>query len=104
MYDFFVDIETDNIRLQELINRLKKQVAGIKLNEIPVPQSPASINRAVNPRGKDLSPFYITKTNAPVIDDPVVIYIDANILIAARSAYQIFHSYQNLIVVSRLGF
>ena len=51
MYDFYVDIETDNIRLQELIKRLKKQVASIKLNEIPVPQSPASINRAVNPRG-----------------------------------------------------
>ena len=58
MYDFFVDIETDNIRLQELINRLKKQVAGIKLNEIPVPQSPASISRAVNPRGDYFLAYY----------------------------------------------
>ena len=52
MYDFYVDIETDNIRLQELINRLKKQVASIKLNDTPVPQSPASVNRALNPRGE----------------------------------------------------
>ncbi|KAL3881745.1 hypothetical protein ACJMK2_028140 [Sinanodonta woodiana] len=47
MYDIYVDLETDNIRLQELIKRLKKEVASITLNDTPVPQSPASVNRAL---------------------------------------------------------
>ncbi|XP_052807397.1 tryptophan 5-hydroxylase 1-like isoform X2 [Mya arenaria] len=41
MFDIYVDLETDHIRLQELIRRLKKQVASITLNDFPVPQSPA---------------------------------------------------------------
>jgi hypothetical protein len=41
MFDIYVDLETDYIRLQELIKRLKKQVASITLNDFPIPQSPA---------------------------------------------------------------
>ena len=51
MYDIYVDLETDNIRLQELIRRLKKQVASITLNDFPIPQSPASSSRAMSPKG-----------------------------------------------------
>lgn len=43
--EIYVELETDNIRLQELIKRLKKQVAGISYNDIPVPPSPATAAR-----------------------------------------------------------
>ncbi|XP_050392270.2 tryptophan 5-hydroxylase 1 isoform X1 [Patella vulgata] len=39
-YDIYVDVETDNIRLEELVNRLKKEVANITFNDITVPLSP----------------------------------------------------------------
>ncbi|KAL4233184.1 Tryptophan 5-hydroxylase 1 [Mactra antiquata] len=44
MFDIYVDLETDYIRLQELIKRLKKQVASITLNDFPIPQSPRTMS------------------------------------------------------------
>jgi len=41
-FDIYVDLETDNIRLEEFIKRLKKEVANITYNNMPVPPSPAA--------------------------------------------------------------
>lgn len=45
MYDIYMDIETDNIRLEELIKRLKKEVNSISYNDLPIPPSPANASR-----------------------------------------------------------
>lgn len=45
MYDIYMDIETDNIRLEELIKRLKKEVNSISYNDLPIPPSPATASR-----------------------------------------------------------
>ncbi|KAK7107585.1 hypothetical protein V1264_015483 [Littorina saxatilis] len=39
-YDIYVDVETDTIRLEELVNRLKAEVATLTVNELSVPMSP----------------------------------------------------------------
>ena len=39
-YDIYVDVETDTIRLGELVNRLKNEVATLTFNELSVPLSP----------------------------------------------------------------
>ncbi|KAK7494570.1 hypothetical protein BaRGS_00014223, partial [Batillaria attramentaria] len=39
-YDIYVDVETDTVRLEELVNRLKREVASITFNELSVPLSP----------------------------------------------------------------
>ncbi|OWF47473.1 tryptophan 5-hydroxylase 1-like [Mizuhopecten yessoensis] len=52
-FDIYVDLETDNIRLEELIKRLKKEVASISYNDLPVPPSPATSIR-LPPSAEDL--------------------------------------------------
>ena len=39
-YDIYVDVETDHIRLEELINRLKREVASLTFNELSIPMTP----------------------------------------------------------------
>ncbi|XP_041354339.1 tryptophan 5-hydroxylase 1-like [Gigantopelta aegis] len=41
-YDIYVDLESDNMRLEELVNRLKKAVANITFSELNIPMSPPS--------------------------------------------------------------
>ena len=39
-YDIYVDVESDTIRLEELVNRLKIEVSSLTFNELSVPLSP----------------------------------------------------------------
>ncbi|RUS71624.1 hypothetical protein EGW08_020616 [Elysia chlorotica] len=46
LYDIYVDVETDHIRLEELVNRLKRDVASITFNELTVPMTPPALTKA----------------------------------------------------------
>ncbi|PVD28658.1 hypothetical protein C0Q70_11252 [Pomacea canaliculata] len=39
-YDIYVDVETDTVRLEELVNRLKRDIASITFSELSLPVSP----------------------------------------------------------------
>ncbi|NP_001191619.1 tryptophan 5-monoxygenase [Aplysia californica] len=45
-YDIYVDVETDHIRLEELVNRLKREVASITFNQLNIPMTPPALTKA----------------------------------------------------------
>ncbi|XP_046327627.1 tryptophan 5-hydroxylase 1-like [Haliotis cracherodii] len=55
-YDIYVDLETDTIRLEELVNRLKREVANITFNELNIPMSPPP--NATAPCDMDQVPWF----------------------------------------------
>ncbi|CAG5131735.1 unnamed protein product, partial [Candidula unifasciata] len=46
LYDICVEVETDHIRLEELVNRLKREVASITFNQLTIPMTPPALTKA----------------------------------------------------------
>ena len=45
-YDIYVDVETDHIRLEELVNRLKREVTSLTFNQLTIPMTPPPLAKA----------------------------------------------------------
>ncbi|KAI8791909.1 tryptophan 5-hydroxylase 1 [Biomphalaria glabrata] len=45
LFDIYVDFETDHIRLEELVNRLKREVASLTFNQLNIPMTPPALTK-----------------------------------------------------------